>query len=152
MSTELQQESPEASEVLASSDPEEQAHRTHTAEVRVIRQVSTFRSSALPDAETLHAYSKLIPNGPERIMGLIEREAAYRYRRITRGHWMAYTLMLGLSAGGIYLGAAGHDWLAAAVFTTTIGVVAAAFIVGRRERRGTRRTRSPARGSAPPPQ
>jgi hypothetical protein len=108
MSTELQ-EPPEASDALASSEPDEAAHRTQRAEVRVIRQISTFHSSVLPDADTLHAYSKLIANGPERIMGLIEREAAYRQRRITRGHWMAYTLTLGLSAGGLYMGVTGHD-------------------------------------------
>lgn len=139
MSTELQEESFDASEVSASCETAEKSDRAHTAEVRVIRQISTFRSSALPDAETLHAYSKLIPNGPERIMGLIEREAAQRYRRITRGHWMAFTLALGFGAGGIYLGATGHDWLAAAVFTTTIGVVTAAFIVGRHEKKGSSR-------------
>jgi uncharacterized membrane protein len=88
----------------------------------------------LPDAETLHAYSKLIPNGPERIMALIEREAAHRHRKTTRGHWMAYTLTLSLAAGGIYMGVTGHDWLAAALFTTTIGAVATAFIVGRKGR------------------
>lgn len=98
----------------------------------MIRQISAFHSSVLPDAETLSAYSKLIPNGPERIMGLIEREAAHRHRRITRGHWMAYTLTLSLATGGIYMGVTGHDWLAAALFTTTIGAVATAFIVGKR--------------------
>lgn len=129
MATELQEETCEAPEV----------DRAHRAQVRVIRQISTFRYSALPDAETLHAYSKLIPNGPERIMDLIEREAAHRYRRITRGHWMAFTLALSFGAGGIYLGATGHDWLAAAVFTTTIGVVTAAFIVGRKKGGSRRR-------------
>jgi uncharacterized membrane protein len=44
---------------------------------------------------------------------------------------MAFTLTLGLGAGGIYMGVSGHEWLAAALFTTTIGAVATAFIVGR---------------------
>jgi uncharacterized membrane protein len=134
MSYDLRQEPRPKPEVLISSEPEETTPRSHAAEVRVIRQISTFHSSVLPDAETLHAYSKLIPNGPERIMGLIEREAAHRHRRITRDHWMAYTLTLSLTIGGIYMGVTGHDWLAAALFTTTIGAVATAFIVGKRER------------------
>ena len=121
-------------EVLHSSESEEIAHRSHAAGVQVIRQISTFHASVLPDAETLYAYSKLIPNGPDRIMGLIEREASHRHRRVTRGHWMAYTLTLGLAASGIYLGVTGHEWLAAALFTTTIGAVVTAFVVGKRGR------------------
>ena len=122
------------SEVLGPPESET-ARRSPTAGVRVIRQISTFHASALPDAETLYAYAKLIPNGPERILGLIEREAAHRHRRTTRGHWMAYTLTLGLASSGVYMGVTGHEWLAAALFTTTIGAVATAFIVGKKERK-----------------
>lgn len=39
---------------------------------------------------------------------------------------MAYSLALLLSGAGFYLGLRGHDWLAAALFTTTIGAVVAA--------------------------
>ena len=134
MSSELRQHPSAESEVLSSSEPAETTQRSDAAELRVIRQISTFHSSVLPDAETLYAYSKLIPDGPERIMGLIEREAAHRHRRITRGHWMAYTLTLSLAAGGIYMAVTGHDWRAAALVTTTLGAVATAFIVGNRGR------------------
>ena len=135
MSSELRQDPGESVERI---DSEGTHRRGPAAEVRVIRQISTFRSSMLPDPEILRAYSKLIPDGPERIMGLIEREATHRHTRIARGLWMAYTLTLSLGAGGVFLGATGHDWLAAAVFTTTIGAVAIAFIVGRRERNGSK--------------
>jgi uncharacterized membrane protein len=138
MSSELRQEPDEPSDALDSAKREGTARRTHAAGVRVIRQISTFRSSMLPDPEILRAYSQLIPDGPERIMGLIEREATHRHARITRGLWMAYTLTLSLGAGGVFLGATGHDWLAAAVFTTTIGAVATAFIVGRWDRSGSK--------------
>jgi hypothetical protein len=47
---------------------------------------------------------------------------------------MAYTLTLTLSAGGLYMGLTGHEWLAGALFTTTIGAVATAFVMGRRDR------------------
>lgn len=119
------------SEVLSPPESEETTPRNSATGVRVVRQISSFHASVLPDAETLYAYSKLIPNVPDRIMGLIEREAAHRHRRITRRHWMAYTLTLGLASSGIYMGVTGHGWLAAVLFTTMIGAVAAAFIVGK---------------------
>jgi uncharacterized membrane protein len=98
-------------------------------------------SSPLPDAETLGAYAKLIPNGADRIMSLIERQTAHRHQResadgrqAARGHWMAYTLAMALSGAGVYLGLQGHDWLAAALFTTTIGAVIAALVADKRPR------------------
>jgi len=122
------------SEVLSPPKSEATTPRKSTTGVRVVRQISSFHASVLPDPETLYAYSKLIPNGPDRIMGLIEREAAHRHRRITRGHWMAFTLTLGLAGSGVYMGVTGHEWLAGALFTTTIGAVLTAFILGKRER------------------
>jgi general stress protein CsbA len=71
-------------------------------------------------------------------MALIEREATNRYRRVTRAQWMGFILTFGLGAGGIYLGATGHDWLAAAIVTTTIGIVTAAFLLGQRQKGGLR--------------
>jgi hypothetical protein len=74
-------------------------------------------------------------------MSLIERQTAHRHQResadarqAVRGHWMACTLALALSGAGLYLGLQGHDWLAAALFTTTIGAVIAALVVDRRPR------------------
>jgi uncharacterized membrane protein len=74
-------------------------------------------------------------------MSLVERQTAHRHeresadtRQVVRGHWMAYTLAMALTAGGVFLGLYGHDWLAAAVFTTTVGAVIAALVVDKRPR------------------
>ena len=47
---------------------------------------------------------------------------------------MAYTLAVALSGAGVYLGLRGHDWLAAALFTTTVGAVIAALVVDKNPR------------------
>jgi hypothetical protein len=47
---------------------------------------------------------------------------------------MAFVLTLLLTAAGLYLGIAGHDWLAAGLFTTTIGAVVTIFVLGNRAR------------------
>jgi hypothetical protein len=47
---------------------------------------------------------------------------------------MAFALTLTLGASGLYLGATGHDWLAAGLFTTTIGAVVTSFVLGGRAR------------------
>jgi uncharacterized membrane protein len=129
-----------AAPVLATLSEEKRA-----AVVRVAKQTKSFHSGPLPDPRTLRAYSKLIPNGAERIMSLVEGEARHRHsqearliacqtRRITRGQWMAFVLTLLLGAAGLYLGIAGHDWLAAGLFTTTIGAVVTIFVLGHRAR------------------
>ncbi len=117
------------------------------AVIRVAQQIKSFHSSPLPDPDTLRAYAKLIPNAPERIMILVESESRHRQaqetrlvacetRRITRGQWMAFILTLLLAAAGLYLGVTDHDWLAAGLFTTTIGAVVTIFVLGNRGRAG----------------
>jgi uncharacterized membrane protein len=105
------------------------------AGVQVIRRVMSFHSTPLPDAETLGAYAELIPNGADRIMSLVEHEAAHRRRQESAGHWMAFVLTLALAGGGVWLGLLKHDWLAAALVTTTIGAVVTTLVVDRRSRR-----------------
>src|SRR5262249_32880718 len=85
--------------------------------VQVIRGVMSFHSTPLPDAATLEAYAELIPNGADRIMSLVEHEAAHRRRQESAGHWMAFVLTLALASGGVCLGLLNHDWLAAALVT-----------------------------------
>jgi len=129
---------PEGSSSVVVEEPlvEERA-----AELQVIQQITSFHSTPLPDADTLSAYAKLIPDGAHRIMSLVESETAHRHqqesaetRQVVRGHWMAYTLAVILSGGGIYLGLQGHDWLAAALFTTTIGAVVTTLVVDKKSR------------------
>ena len=47
----------------------------------------------------------------------------------------AKLLTLALTGCGCYLGVLGHDWLAGALFTTTIGGVVAALLASSRSRR-----------------
>src|SRR5262245_8168505 len=131
---------------------EEAIVEERAAGFQVIQRITRFHASPLPDAETLSAYAKLIPNGADRVMSLIERQTAHRHRRETadtrqavRGHWMAYTLAMALSGAGVYLGVQGHDWLAAALFTTTIGAVITALVVDKRPRGQSARKSSPHR-------
>jgi uncharacterized membrane protein len=105
------------------------------AGVQVIRRVTSFHSTPLPDAETLGAYAELIPNGADRIMSLVEHEAAHRRRQESAGHWMAFILTLAFASGGLCLGPFNHDWLAAALVTTTIGAVVMTLVVDRKSRR-----------------
>jgi uncharacterized membrane protein len=74
-------------------------------------------------------------------MSLVEREAAHRHQResadtqqAARGHWMSFILTLALAGGGLWLGLLGHDWLAAALFTTTIGAVVTTLVVDKKAR------------------
>lgn len=53
---------------------------------------------------------------------------------------MAFVLALLVAATGLYLGVTDHDWLAAGLFTTTIGAVVTVFVFGNKERAGSRAT------------
>jgi len=112
------------------------------AVTQVFKQISGFHSGPLPDAETLEHYNRIIPDGAERIMGLVEREAEHRQEQESRvvachlqttrrGQLIALSLTLLLGLAGFTLGMNGHDWLAATVFTTTIIGVVTVFVVGR---------------------
>ena len=125
---------------------------------KVFKQISRFHSGPLPDAETLEHYNRIIPNGADRIMGLVEREAEHRQQQESRvvtchvqgarrGQLIALSLTLLLGLAGFALGMNGHDWLAATVFTTTIIGVVTVFVIGRSagERESTDSSQSLAR-------
>jgi hypothetical protein len=63
-----------------------------------------------------------------------EKQSVHEARQNTRGQWMAFALTLLLAAVGSCLGLAGHDWLAATFFTTTIGAVVTIFALGNKSR------------------
>lgn len=132
-------------EALAGPILEALSEEKRAAVVRVVQQIKNVHSGPLPDPDTLRAYAKLIPNGAERLMCLVESESRHRHeqqarlvacetRRIARGQWMAFVLTLLLTTAGIFLGVTGHDWLAAGLFTTTIGAVVTIFVLGNRAR------------------
>jgi uncharacterized membrane protein len=140
-----------ADPILAASSDEKRA-----AVIRLVQQIESIHLGPLPHPDALRAYAKLIPNGGERIMCLVESEAAHRHaqearmvasetRGITRGQWMAFVLALLLAATGLYLGVTDHDWLAAGLFTTTIGAVVTVFVLGNKERADSRETAASAK-------
>ena len=108
----------------------------------VVRAISRYHSGPLPDAETLERYAKVIPNAGERMMALVEREAAHRRQAekdlvacqttlAKRGQWIGAVLTVMLTGAGAYLGLLGHDWLAGGIFTATIGGVVTIFVLQR---------------------
>jgi uncharacterized membrane protein len=113
------------------------------AVAQIAREVSRYHSGPLPDPETLAHYSRIIPNGAERIMALVEREAAHRHTQEARfidcqiktthyGQWMGAGLTVLLAGAGLALGVKGHDYLAGVVFATTIIAVVTIFVLGRK--------------------
>ena len=142
MLDEQQESSTTECATVSSTVVEEAVVEERAADLQLIQRITRFHSGPLPDGETLSIYAKLIPNGADRVMSLVEAQTAHRHRRESadsrqaiRGHWMAYSLALLLSGAGFYLGLRGHDWLAGALFTTTIGAVVAA-LRGKRLRTG----------------
>jgi uncharacterized membrane protein len=106
----------------------------------LIRQVMRFHRGPLPDGESFECYARLIPNGAERLMKLVENEATHRLaermaqsKAIVRGQWIGCALTVFLAGGAFYLGATGNAMLAGVVFTTTIVAVVAVFVLGRRQ-------------------
>ncbi len=92
---------------VSSAVLEEAIVEERAADVQVIQRITRFHTSPLPDAETLSAYARLIPDGANRVLSLIERQTSHRHERETadarlalRGHWMAYTLALALYRRG----------------------------------------------------
>lgn len=118
------------------------AERRAAVEKAFVRTIAKFHSGPLPDAETLERYAEVIPNVGERMMALVEREAAHRHecesKLVTcqttlakRGQWIGSLLTVLLTGVGTYLALQGHDWLAGVVFTTTIGAVVTIFVLQR---------------------
>ena len=141
MLDERQATSTAESETVSSAVLEEAIVEERAADIQVIQRITRFHSGPLPDAETLSTYAKLVPNGADRVISLVERQTAHRHtresadwRQAVRGHWMAFTLAILLTGAGLYLGIR-HDWLAAALFTTTIGAVVTALIKDGESRR-----------------
>ena len=116
---------------------------------RVVRMVAKLHRGPLPDGETLEHYTRLIPNAGERMMALVERDAAHRQslelRMIQhqskvvdckttlarRGQWIGLALTILLSGAGVLLGLNGHDWLGGVICTTTIVAVVTIFVLQR---------------------
>ena len=61
-------------EKIAASVIESLPQERRAAVTQVFKEISRFHSGPLPDAETLEHYNRIIPNGAERIMRLVDAE------------------------------------------------------------------------------
>ena len=101
-----------------------------------------MHSGPLPSPETLEGYSRLIPNGAERIMKMAENQSSHRMgleKRAISGHinqgyiGQIFGFLIGLAAIGatVYLGINGQPFLGGAIGVTGITGLVTAFIKGR---------------------
>jgi uncharacterized membrane protein len=113
--------------------------------VELVQRITKFHVGPLPDAETLERYARVIPEGGERLMQVVERNLQHQHSQeaalvsthtklAVRGKWMALGLTLCLSSGAFYLGIAGSNVMAVAIFASTVVAIATVFGLGRRAR------------------
>jgi len=104
-------------------------------------------SGPLPSPETLRAYAELIPEGGDRLMKMVESEAAHRHtieaereKRATLGVVLGFSVALagfGVSAYGFFLG---HAAEAALVAGATLATLAGTFVYGTATTKAERRS------------
>lgn len=118
--------------------PEEKQNAVSRAFRLVVKK---SHSGPLPDPESFEQYSRLIPNGADRLMKLVENQAAHRQTQESRmvythrhktisGQWIAAALSILFGLAAYKLGMAGHDVLAGTIATSTIGGIIAVFVLG----------------------
>lgn len=99
-------------------------------------------SGPVPPPEILEKYKSSVADGPERIMGMAERQSAHRIRieslvigkqqlQSQVGQWMAFVIVLVLAAMAYSLAMNGQTAVAITIFSATIVGVAALFITGK---------------------
>lgn len=126
--------------------PPEQRERV----LRVIQTAVNFKGP-LPPPHMLAEYDRLIPQGAERLMRLLEAQTHHRHdqeSRIvqmqsslsSRGQWIGTVLCLFFGVIGWHLATNGHDWVAGVLFGTTILGLVTVFVLGRAPRRGSQPT------------
>src|SRR4051812_3458088 len=114
---------PVPANIIEQVDPQLLKNLPRDQRERVLRVVNTMAVSfqgPLPPPQMLAEYDRLIPNGAERLMALLERAAAHRQaqeatnltgrlRLGARGQWLGAALCVLLGAIGWHLTINGHD-------------------------------------------
>lgn len=99
-------------------------------------------SGPLPPAKEFKGYKEVLPDAPERILSMAERNNENRIRltnkaerhdffRTILGQVFGFVLSIGFGGGAIYLGALGHDVLAGTLGCTTVISLAGIFVLNR---------------------
>lgn len=107
----------------------------------IVERTEAF-SGPLPSPRILREYNEILPGAAERTFVMSEKEQTHRHemdnkivngtqKQTTRGQWIGASLVIVLAAIAFVLGMTGHDWLAGAIFTTTIISVAIVFVLNR---------------------
>ncbi|UTY58363.1 DUF2335 domain-containing protein [Massilia sp. erpn] len=126
--------------------PASQQHEIH----RVIAKLTKFEGP-LPPPHLLKEYEQIIPGGAERLLMLLEKQAAHRsaielqlvsadIQAKRRGQAIAAVLgsLFGIIAG--ILGYFDHDWLAGCIALSTITSLAVIFVLGKQAEPSTSAT------------
>lgn len=90
-----------------------------------------MHSGPLPSVETFREYGNVVPDAPERILRMAEKEqdASHEFTRsavrnerylVSQGQWMGFVTMLLALGGGIAMAALGHLIFAAALVSPAV--------------------------------
>lgn len=111
-------------------------------EVRHIIETSVQYQGPLPPPSMMVEYNKVIPNGADRIMVLLEKQTDHRItverQMVTehisvakRGQWFATGLSVFFGCIALFLGLEGKEVLAGSLGVSTIIGLAVVFVLGR---------------------
>ena len=120
-------------EVLQSLDPEKR--EIVSKAIYAIEEQKAF-SGPLPAPEDFMAYKQVLPNAPERIISMAERQLNHRIETETKivetgiseskhGQYLGALIVMLCLAGSVFLGMNGHDWLAVSMVAiiATVGTI-----------------------------
>lgn len=111
-------------------------------EIREVITMAVSFQGPLPHPALLEQYGRIVPDAPERIIALLEKQTEHRIAmesalvngRVSLskvGQRMAFALSLFFGSIAAALGYYGHDWLAGTIATTTIVGLAVVFVLGK---------------------
>ena len=97
-------------------------------------------SGPLPRPEDFAKYKTALPDAPERILTMAEKQQSHRIEMEStivredialskRGQILGFIITLFFGSISVWLGLEGHDWLAGVIATAVIGTLAAIFVL-----------------------
>jgi len=125
--------------------------------------ISVSYQGPLPPPEELEHFARIIPNGADRMMKLVEDQTAHRIEiekhvirsqqeLASRGQLFALVIgVFGMSAGA-WVGYAGQPWLGGVLGGSTVVALTIAFITGRRSQDQDLEEKRPPEAMPPQPQ